>query len=286
MLNLGFQVDFFLEAHRPMVSLLNDCEYANRKMRKIARTEFKKLIMDKLLFLKRYRISKQELPHLSNSRIVLEAVDTDGDNGHLKVALKFLESKAEYDLEKTVRDEIISYHKNAAIPGSISNLEEMSPEDAELLSGLQSVPQNGQTVDGSDDRSAQADASNLHGHLQKKARTGLWKGHKTTRHFQLDGLILNYQEVDEKTGITNSKKKMKSVALQQGCHCEAGKVTAKGDYSFRFSILDSESNVLIELAARTLEDRSRWIDGINMICKVRMWCCLSVFFTLMWANLR
>ena len=249
-LKVVFQVDFFLETHRPIVSLLNDCEYANRKAKKIARPQFKKIITDKLLFLKRYRISKQELPHLSSSRIVLEAVDTDGEGGRLKVALKFLESKLEYDLEKNVRDEIISYHKNAAIPCSISH-QQVSAEDESLSLDLQSGLQNRQTVGASD-------LKPLNGELQKKARHGIFKGY-TKRTFELkeSDMELSYRKQK------GDRVKTKTVKLEKGCHCQHEAGTMGDNYSFRFSIRNSEKKILIELAAQTLEDRDRWIEGIH-----------------------
>ena len=189
---------------------------------------------------------------------MLEAVDTDGEGGRLKVALKFLESKVEYDLEKNVRDEIISYHKNAAIPCSISH-QQLSAEDESLSPDLHSGHQILQTV-------SALDLKPLNGELQKKARHGIFKGH-TIRTFELkeSDMKLIYQKQK------GDQIKTKTVKLEKGCYCEVQEAGTNGDpYSFRFSIRNSENKILIELAAQTLEDRNRWIEGIHRICQFRV----------------
>ncbi len=99
--------------------LLNDAQHGARKAGKIARPEFKKILVDRMTFLGRYRVPKQELPYISKSRIVIIANDITalGDiiGAHKKVALKFMESREEYHLETSVRDNIFDYHRNQEI---------------------------------------------------------------------------------------------------------------------------------------------------------------------------
>jgi hypothetical protein len=272
-----FQVDFFLELHGNDAQNLAQCEYANRKAKKIARPELKKILENKLLILKRYRISKQDPSHISNSSFVLEATDThietnkDGVTGHRKVALKFFESKFEFDLEKNARDEINSYHRNQAIISSDIISEEEGISDRYAALQLPS-PVNTMLVDQLSvcEGAKQADNSPPHliGHLMKNARTGVFKGNNWTEHcFELVGLKLHRKR--ENKGKLN--KVILDFELEQGilCHPVPREVAVNERYIFAFNILDSRKKILIELAAKTQDERDRWIQGINNACQVR-----------------
>jgi hypothetical protein len=262
------QVEFFLEKHRSVASLLADCEYANRKAKKIARPKFKKIMDNKLLFLKRYRISKLDPSHISDSSFVIEATDTrhgmiqDEESGHRKVALKFFESKFDFDQEKGIRDEICSHHRNQTVISGIvsSEQEDVSQGDAPPSPSPLSSDQLG-NHEGT--KKADDAPSHLEGVLMKNARSGLRHGkHWTERYFELNGSNLVYRE-------RRGKQSHKTMNLNKGNQCTATEpdVAVKHDYSFPFIIRNSEQ-VLIQLAAKTQELRDLWIQGINKACQV------------------
>jgi hypothetical protein len=235
------------------------------------------MMSDRMLFLGRYRIDQQELTNSSNSRIVvdaIEAVTQDGEAGHQKVALHFLECKEDLDLERSVREAIVSYHKNSEI---------VSQKEAQpLLPCPPSVPRS-DTVEesvvvndgGTEHKNVdfQSSSMGLKGNLMKNARTGSHQGRNwTKRHFELKGLALVY----EKPG----QKEPKRIELAEGHSCvpfDKDGSASRPEYSFRFNILDSKKVLVAELAAETLEVRNRWVEAICRVCQVSSFRWLSVF---------
>ena len=229
------------------------------------------MMSDRMLFLGRYRIDQQELTNSSNSRIVvdaIEAVTQDGEAGHQKVALHFLECKEDLDLERAVREAIVSHHKNSEI---------VSQKEAQpFMACPPSVPRS-VTVEesvavndgGAEHKNVDFQSSSkglMKGKLMKNARTGSFQGQNwTKRHFELAGLKLDYAE---KPG---EQLKKKSIELAEGHSCvpldKDGSASRK-KYSFRFNILDSKKVLVAELAAKTLEVRIRWVEAIRRACQV------------------
>jgi hypothetical protein len=232
------------------------------------------MMSDRMLFLGRYRVDQQELTNSSNSRIVvdaIEAVTQDGEAGHQKVALHFLECKEDLDLERSVREAIVSYHKNSEI---------VSQKEAQLLLPCPpSVPRSDTVDESVNDGGAelknvdfQSSSMGLKDNLMKNARTGSLQGRNwTKRHFELKGLALVY----EKPG----QKEPKMIELAEGYSCvplDKDGSASRQEYSFRFNILDSKKVLVAELAAQTLEVRNRWVEAIRRACQVSACRRLSV----------
>ncbi len=108
-------------------------------------------------------------------------------------------------------------------------------------------------------------ASNLKGQLLKKTRHDILKGH-AIRAFELKESDMELIYRKQKGELL----KTKTVQLEKGYYCKVQEAGTSGTLSFPFSIRNSENKILIELAAQTLEDRNRWIEGIRRICQVRV----------------
>jgi hypothetical protein len=299
------QLEFFLDTHKQLVPLLNDCEYANRKAGKIARPEFKKIMVERMLFLGRYRVPKQELPYISSSRILIIANDTkvwgDGIGAHKKVALKFMESREEYDLETSLRDHIFKHHLNQrthsrlaalkdAIPTSNTEVDKSCPppnktnqSDVDSAHGAhhamnpflpdpksQAAFPNGDTSSNSQNQD-NGNASEAHltvpkfegGFLIKSARSGFMKGNNwTKRFFVQNGLDLVYYKDEIKAG--HSLDSAKEIKLPQGCKAIIEDLNHKLEFQFPFRLEHPVSGkVLVSLAAQTESQRDLWVEWVQ-----------------------
>ena len=233
--------------------LLNDAQHGARKAGKIARPEFKKILVDRMTFLGRYRVPKQELPYISKSRIVIIANDItalgDRIGAHKKVALKFMESQEEYHLETSVRDNIFDYHRNQEIISrdAVSAANDLDP-DPPNLSDVDLTSKDHDTM-------MQLKA----GFLLKNARSGFMKGSKWTKRFFVPhGLnIIYYKDASE------AEADAKEIKLPQGCKAITEDRNQKLEFHFPFRVECPSGEVLISLAAKTEPERDLWIQWVQ-----------------------
>jgi hypothetical protein len=254
-----------METHKKLVPLLSDCQYGSRKAGKIAHPEFKRFLVDKMLFLGRYRVPKQELPHVSAQRIVIYANDTadspDGTGSHKKVALKIMASEEEYYLETTLRENVFTHHRNQSIREKDAREELFlqippSPNSVESASISDATP-SALIVNPEKQRK-------FSGYLMKKARTSLFT--RWSKHFfELEGLKLTYKDGGKKEPII----------FERGCRAQKEERTKNLEYcprefQYPFRVVEGSSeNIAIQLAAETETERDEWIECFNLNGHVR-----------------
>lgn len=257
-----------METHKRLVPLLSGCQYGSRKAGKIAHPEFKRFLVDKMLFLGRYRVPKQELPHVSPQSIVIFANDTayspDGTGSHNKVILKIMASEEHYNSETTLRENVFTYHRNQSIREKDVR-EELFPQIPPIPNAVESA-----SISDAPDASAlivsPQKQRKCSGYLMKKARTNLWTNWKK-HEFELEGLELTYKDGGNKNPIV----------FERGCWAQKEERTNSNEYcpqecQFQFPfrvVVGSSDNIVIQLAAESETKRDEWIECFNVNGQVR-----------------